>query len=515
MIKIISTLLCSLFLCSASGQMPDVWCTMTAEEGDLQIEMTKKAKKAYENGEVLKSGEITWVPVKFHIMAMSNGIGGISEIEIFEQLVKWNEFYLDQEIQFYIDGPTFNRIENTAAYEDPRGTAGSFQLQNAKNQFFGRMNIFIPLNSGDISGVGTSAGYYSPQGDWIVVRKNEIANSSETIIHEAGHFFSLSHVFRGWDFEPYEEAVHGNPAPAFSPGQLRTENQDRQGNCANCSFAGDMLCDTNPDYLLSQNYSSGNCDYNGSIMDPCGVVVEPPKENVMSYFFGCDQVFSEQQKGLISANLNERRQGGSINKNLEPDRIAVVESGLTVVSPLEGEVLAFNNIAHLDWEDVPGATKYVVDVDKFSSFNVQNERFIVDYSGLTLSDLNADDVYYWRVYPFNSTSTGAGWSSTNSFTTGDGTTAVESIAALDTWTLSPNPMTIDSDVLVTLRAKSTFNGLISVKDITGKTMSQTMETLGVGDNTIKINTADLQNGIYIVSITSGDSVSTKKLIVNK
>lgn len=520
--RILSTLVFTLILSLAFAQLPDSRCGMNKEEADMLIKMTAEAKALAEKGELTKSGEITWVPVKWHLVGQNNGSGRVADEEVFQQMCSWNDFYADQEIQFYIDGGTFNYINSTPAYTNPREGGGLLALQGAKQQFGGgRMNVFVVQNAGDIEdGDGDptnnpqSAGYYSPQWDWIVVRNSDVLNSNETINHEAGHFFSLSHTFRGWDFFPYNEAVHGNPAPVFSPQpNVRTEAQDRQGGCANCSTAGDLLCDTWPDYQLSTNYHTGNCDYNGQIMDPCGVLVEPTRENTMSYFFGCDQTFSSQQKGLISASLNLRRNQGTINRSLVPQRIADVEPGFELISPLEGESLPFNNVAHLDWENVPGATHYLVYVDRFSSFGVQQEEYYVDYSGLTLYDLSPNDEYFWKVHAFNSTSTCAGWSPTNSFNTGDGATAVESIKALTTWSLSPNPVHNQNEVTLRMRATDSFEGLISIRDITGKTLMERSERLNTGDNTIQLNTSTLENGIYVVSINNGDAVSTKKLIV--
>ena len=526
MIRILTTLILSFSMVFAFAQTPERWCGMNQAESDLLIKQTAESIRLAEQGLTLRSGMITWVPVKWHIVANNSGALGISETEVFEQMCAWNDFYADQDIQFYIDESGFNYINSTAALNDPRTGGGLLQLTAAKqNHGGGRMNAFIVQAAGSIDNGDpnpdnwpSAAGYYSPANDWIVIRKNDVQLSNETMNHEAGHFFGISHTFRGWDFLPYNIGIHGNQAPAFSPNpQVRTENQDRTGSCSNCQTAGDLLCDTNPDYQLNVNFHTNNCDYNGDILDPCGVEVQPNVDNVMSYFFGCNlQEFTTQQKAVISANLNNRLQVGTINRNLEPARIADVEAGdITVISPMEGEVLTFNNVAHLDWEDVPGATKYVIDVDRFSSFGVQQERFFSDFSGLTLEDLNENDDYYWRVYPYNTTSTCAGWSQVNSFTTGSGVTAVESISAIDKFTISPNPVNNQSAVNVRLNVSETFDGTLSIRDITGRLVMERAESFNAGNNNFEFSTRDLQNGIYLVSVRTETGVNTAKLIVSK
>ena len=505
------------FFAITSLQSQDRWCGMNEQELELVTKKLITNQKLLANFSNERSGMPTYIPLKFHILSNSAGFGGISEIEIFEQVCKLNEHYLDQDIVFFVEGD-FNYISNTAAYEEPRSGGGQLQLANAKNQNFGRVNIFLPLNAGDIANVGTSAGFYDPNSDWIVVRKNEVSNSTETLTHEIGHFFSLQHTFRGWDFSPYDPAIHPNPAPEFSPSPYapqRVENMDRTGSCKNCEIAGDRLCDTNPDYLLSQNFSTGNCGYTGQIMDPCGVLVEPTRENYMSYFFGCDYSFTQEQKDLIQVDISRRlNQAGTINRIFQPDNMEPVTEPVVAVNPAMDETLGFNNIVHLEWDPVPNATKYIVDIDQFSSFTISNQRFFSSYAGAQVEDLAPNDTYYWRVYAYNEASTCLGWSETFVFNTGEGVTSTVGIPSVNTWQIEPNPLTAGNSVNIRISAQEQLNAAINITDITGRQIITRSENLNSGSNRITLPTEGLQNGIYIVSIETKSGVLSKKLIIN-
>jgi len=517
MIRLLLILAFSVLFGLPGAQSQDKCCGMNHEETELLTKRLIANKKNIAEYGAFRSAEIVYVPLKFHIVSNNAGFGGIKETEIFEQVCRLNEDYLDQEVHFFIEGE-FNYINSTPAFEDPRSGGGQLQLANGKNQNFGRVNIFVTSVAGEIANVGTSAGYYSPQFDWIVVRINEVSNSTETLTHELGHFFTLLHTFSGWDFSPYDPAVHSNPAPEFTPSPYttaRTENMDRTGTCKNCDNAGDRLCDTNPDYLLSQEFSNGNCDYSGDIMDPCGVLVDPPKENYMSYFFGCNQEFSQGQKDLIRADINTRlNQEGTLNRVFQPDNLNPVTDPVVAVSPAIDETLDYNNIVHLEWEPVANATKYIVDIDRFPSFNTQNERFFTSNNGTEVLDLRPNDDYYWRVYAYNESSTCLGWSETFTFNTGEGVTSISGISSLDTWQIMPNPVSTGSKVDLQISVQNKLDAIVNVRDINGRQISSSSENLEVGINSLTLETNDLLQGIYIVSIETAEGITSKKLVVN-
>ncbi len=94
----------------------------------------------------------------------------------------------------------------------------------------------------------------------------------KTIPHEVGHFFGLSHTF---------EDEYG---------------KDYGNDCTN---KGDFICDTPPtEKMLCRFYNSSEC-YASTVWKPYDGVntqYSYPYNNMMSYFYGCGQVFTFQQR---------------------------------------------------------------------------------------------------------------------------------------------------------------------------------------------------------------------------
>ena len=71
----------------------------------------------------------------------------------------------------------------------------------------------------------------------------------------------------------------------------------------------------------------------------------------------------------------------------------------------------------------------------------------------------------------------------------------------------PNPA---NDVINVSLNKST-NGTISIVDVAGKVV----KTSSINGLTSSINSSDLTNGVYYVTITDGTSIVTEKVVIKK
>jgi Secretion system C-terminal sorting domain len=80
-------------------------------------------------------------------------------------------------------------------------------------------------------------------------------------------------------------------------------------------------------------------------------------------------------------------------------------------------------------------------------------------------------------------------------------------------TLSPNPSSVSSTVLIEAKLSGQFN--FDVYDLLGKNVLHRPLSIQAGFNKIDITTESLSNGVYIYSLTKGNRVSSGKLIVNK
>ena len=107
-----------------------------------------------------------------------------------------------------------------------------------------------------------------------------------TTAHEMGHCLGLYHTFQGGD-----------------------ENAARTGNCANCTVAGDGLCDTEAD-PHSDTYDTGNfidtvlCNYFGTVTDNCNALYVMDPHNIMAYGWRpCRDIFTAGQGALMLFNI--------------------------------------------------------------------------------------------------------------------------------------------------------------------------------------------------------------------
>jgi hypothetical protein len=174
---------------------------------------------------------------------------------------------------------------------------------------------------------------------------NAVATNGTTLPHEVGHCLDLYHT---------HEAFFGHE---------RINRDDLQNCSANCSTAGDLLCDTAADpynngFGLLGNVNA-NCQWTGSATDPCGNTnYTPDPRNYMSYGAQCRNHFTDQQI--------ERMHYALVNKVSDLITIQVTASneinGANVVGStldIAGQTLASgSNISLLDGDTYDGKTNH-------------------------------------------------------------------------------------------------------------------------------------------------------------
>ena len=499
-------------LCNCiSAQSP---CGIDHNDIELITKRLKLNKKTIEEGFISqRNGAITWLPVKFHLIAKTGGTQRIGEEHVLRQLNLLNENYIDQEIQFYIDGD-FNYIDNTGAFDNPSSGAGNLIL--SANKLNGRINIFIPKTAMTGGGsLGTTLGFYSPNNDWIVIRQAELLNLTSTLTHEMGHFLSLLHPHNGWDSVNYDVGDH-TPTPVTAPGGVLTENEARTGSCKNCEIAGDYLCDTPPDYNFGFGWN--DCDYDRGTLDPCGEVVDVQEDNYMGYFGDCNSyVFTNQQKELMEVDVTNRNAANTIFSNLEPTNIDTITGEILANFPENGGASYLTESVYFNWTPVEGATHYIFDVAREVTGFSSGTRVIVD-GGKSEVSITAPFIenaeYIWRVYPYNQYDTGFNWSEEFSFFAGSAT-SVATINEIASYELYPNLVGYQNEVVVDINATESFDVNLQVINLAGQIVSQKSVALSNGDNKIDLNVEGMSNGVYFVKIASAKGTLSKKLIIQR
>lgn len=446
----------------------------------------------------LQRGVQKYIPVTFHLVAAANGTGRVTEENVLLQVANLNRQYADQEALFYID--RLNYFDNDVVYQTPASTAARVQMRLRKDN--NSVNLFITNTADNGTSPGFVLAYYDPQDDWVVSRRNEINGASSTIAHEVGHFFSLAHPHAGWDCYPFTLDDYTNPINRDftipcdgGGGSVLIELHNR----SNCNTAGDRICDTPEDYNLGLFYQNG-CGPNTSIKDKNGEVIEPMENNFMGYYRDCaEYAFTTTQKNLINTDFFSIKRA-YIRTGVTPNTTPVT-APVAYISPINGQETPGATNVRLDWEDTPGANKYLVIVDRFSSFTFNPQKFIVNESELIIDELTPNVTYYWKVWPYNESQTGAGYSATQNFKVGTGT-AVNEIREIETFALSPNPANNVMSASLSMSAKAGFPATLTLLNANGIILQRRNVLVPAGYSVLDIPVGDLPAGVYTVLLES-------------
>ena len=478
--------------------------------GTPQMPILERVEINQRNLQILQRGATKYIPITFHLVAATNGTGRIQEEDVFRQLHSLNNQYADQDVVYYIDRLSY--FDNDAVYNTPASSAARIQMRGRKDN--NSINVYITLNADSGSGgPGQTLAYYDPQDDWIVSRKNQINSGTKSLAHELGHFFSLPHPHAGWDCYPYTDEDYGNPVTAEftipcdgGGGSLPIELQ----NGSNCTTAGDRICDTPPDYNIGLLHQNG-CANNTSIKDKNGEVITPITTNYMSYYMECDTwSFTQTQKNLMNTDYFTIQRA-----YIRTGKIPVtdsVEAPVNYITPINGESTPAPTNILLDWEDTPGATHYLVMVDRFPNFTFNPVKYFTTESQLILDELPAGVIHYWRVWPYNESETGAGYSPTQTFRVGTGV-GVNEIKDIEDYVLSPNPVDGNAIATLTVTSLKSFEATLKVTDVSGHISYVDQIVIPSGQSAHSIETGNLPAGVYFVMLHSADGILVERLLI--
>jgi hypothetical protein len=364
------------------------------ERRTLEMEMARAAR-------MRKAGSagITWVPIRPHILRRSDGNGGYSLNSLNNILALTNSYHMQNGtgIQFFYAGTSFDYIDNTNWYNNftttiENAVANSRDAGDALNQYYVNYTsegwagyAYYPANARSSTRSFIMTGYPETEEDL----------GNRVVPHELGHNFNLLHTFGGGDgSEPSTELVTRGPG-------------------ANCSFTGDMLCETPADPYGKEGSSvfsvNGCSSYNGTALDANGERYNPPISNLMSYYHTCTYHFVPSQYERMQTALAVR-QGHSAYSLTYPSTDVPAVTNLKAV--FEGSA---RNVI-LNWED--NASN---EMGYFIERSLSPESGFVPIGGVgpdmtTFTDRKAGATtsYYYRVRPSNSTE---GVSATASVTT--------------------------------------------------------------------------------------------------
>ena len=472
-------LLAAVFLTPLAAQHN--WCGTTGEYARQVKEQLIANKRALQEGLITSRQNTRYIPLKFHLIARTNGQDRVRLDKVLDQLCAINEDFEDIGFQFYLKDGDFNYIDNNTAYENHIQVQGAI-LENERDN--NAVNIFVPETANfSANGVGTVLGYFNGGFDWLVMSKDEVGSSSSTLSHELGHFFSLLHPFNGWEVEAWSEEEHGNPVTQTTAPDGFTEVEPVDGS--NCDDAGDFICDTPPNY----NFGFGwpNCNFTELVYDRNSDLIEPTEELFMSYFLACSRgsyFFTDDQIDVMLADY-EAPSSAYYRSDYVPSQEAIEEDAERLAPAMAQNFNRYNDIA-FEWSSVPGAEAYLLQVSVDPSFGETIVDMVVTGTSQTIELLQPSRLHFWRVRPFNEYHACTGFGGFGTFITGAVTSTQEAMLA-DDFSVQPNPLRADQPLTVQVSANEAFRASFTLYSMAG----QAVQTLGQQSITVGNNQFDL------------------------
>jgi hypothetical protein len=505
---------------------------------DLQLNLKNMLELRARFPNIATSRAVSYVPVCFHLVAKDDGTGRVDEAQVLDMLCGWNRFYERNgvDIQFYIKDD-FRYINKTASFTSPNSFAGMTSLISQKRS--DALNIFM-VNTIDGANpnevilsqyTNRTAPTAEPYSADFILMQNSFTTTPDVLSRASALFFGLVPTNFGSEciqISSLKDSICVPASVACSNGVfIEPERVARTGARANCSRTGDGFCDTPADYYSLIPVSIGTaCTYTGKIKDADCVTLAPDINNLLSIWnlaATCSSLtLSIEQKNAIRNNYLNLPQRAYIRSSITPSLIDVTPP--TQLTPSTGSTTAFFNSINLDWENVNGASGYIVEVSRLQSFSnfvtpSSTFKFITKTSDFTINPSNTSPTffvqgtkYYWRVRAYGNYKTCAGVSEVKNFTTGtlNSNAEIEGVSGV---LLSPNPLCKTDILTLKMTNPKPFDGEIKVFDVVGKLIKSEKRHFNAGNLMEQINVDKLTNGLFILTIESEKGSINKRFIV--
>jgi Secretion system C-terminal sorting domain/Pregnancy-associated plasma protein-A len=510
-------------------------CGTSYEDLHALFETMQENRARY--GNTAKMRAVAYIPVALHLVAKSDGTGRISESRILDFFTDFNKTYEANglEMQFYIK--YINKsINDDNFYNKPSSFASVNKTYTYKKK--DAINIFFCNDLGDGTDPNSvRLGYYastaSPNdlrygADWLFIKNSEVQNGvSSTLEHEMGHFFSLPHTFAGWECGQFTATAASPCAPkTVACSGSSVENVARTGTDANCSTAADGFCDTPADYNFGFGWS--DCAYKSIAKDPLCVAVDPDETNLMGYFTAnCASKFSTEQKNAIRRDYLNNAARAYIRAGDKVPSLVDMTAPTLQIPANSATTTSYSNIT-FDWADVNGVTSpepncasgYIFEIGKFPSLTI-SYTFLAPVSSFNLLASNPilpagflapNTRYYWRVRPYGSYKTAFNYATSFSFFTGT-LNAVNDIAGVENFMISPNPVLDTKNINITLTSEKALDAVVKINNVAGQVVLTEKMRFETGINSKVLNINTLSKGLYVLTIEAENGVLNKKLVV--
>ncbi len=446
-------------------------------------------------GSYQRSDDLLLAPITVHIVGEDGGSGYFPVQSVMDAFCTLNQDFLLSGIQFYIAGD-LNYINNSDYYDHNWQQGLEMMEQN---------NVPNTINCYIVDSPAGNCGY-SRYWVGIALAKGCLSPNSHTWAHEVGHTLSLPHPFFGWEGYDHD---YNLPAPIVVNGD---EVEKTDGS--NCGYTADGFCDTPPDYL-NFRWPCGDDNFSTQVqLDPDSVAFVSDGSLIMSYSFdNCASRFSDEQTEAMQANLIYVRPE---LLGQQDEQFAVDTSFLNAVAPLPGDTVNLYEEVYFEWEPVPNATRYMLEIATFPDFPFVLFRYLVEGNSTTIYDLFRNKNYYWRLRPFNSQYTCIdNVSETSYFRTGEDVLVgtVQALQEITSLKLHPNPVASGKAAFVSFVAVEALSLDVSLTSLTGRAIRHFEWQTNVGPNQFSFGTDGIGAGVYTLQLRSGKGMVSRKVVV--
>lgn len=446
------------------------------------------------NPSLYRSSSATlYVPLTIHLVGTDQGNGYFSLLSLMNAFCTLQNDFAASDIQFYIEEIRY--INNDDYYEHGFGQGAEMMYLNNVN---GTINCYF------VSDPAGACGYYNGGPDAVAMAKSCAGVNDHTWAHEIGHFLTLPHTFLGWEGRDYDPLEETPTNVGFRP----VERLDG----SNCQDAADGFCDTPSDYL-SYRWPCNNENFSAQLQkDPTGEEFRSDGSFFMSYAFDdCSSRFSEEQIGAMRANLLGPR------ANLLDDQTPLTLIGdatATLSSPVQGELIENVNSFELNWEALPTAAGYLVDLDAVlpqGNFNIRN--FETTGTSVTVSGIVPNEEYRWRVRAYSYEDGCTQYSEFETFFTGELLSSTQEVPGLSHFNLFPVPQQAGQALNLAWSMERSSEMQVRLMSLTGQVLYSETFFSPAGENRRIISTQNLPAGVYVLVLENELGSSHKKVVL--
>ena len=431
----------------------------------------------------LRANNTIYLPVKVHVLGNDAGEGYLEKSDIFRIICDLNQDYTTANIYFYLYGD-INYINRTSWYD--HDWIGGFNMMSSNN-VAQAINVYFVQNA---SG---ACGYYSPANDAVAITNSCAGINSTTLAHEIGHYLSMPHTFSGWEGHDMS-----NPIP---------QNQQERVDRSNCTTAGDGFCDTPSDFISDR----WNCPYGGpALLDPNGDTVIPDGTNYMSYSNdACQANFSGQQIAAMRAYITQSK--GNITGNASNGFVTLFTPVKN--APANAETLPTTEVT-FKWNKVANATKYHLEVSPLTTMIAKVVDVTIADTFYTFNQFEPNKNYKWRVKAYAPGNLCTAPTAVTNFNTGSIGVGIPTITATnEVFTIYPNPLSREGQLNIVLNFDKAATGQIEIYSLTGALLNRIPVQISTGINNLALDMSDLNKGVYLVRLNTGEERITRRFVI--